>query len=52
MSIHNICFCGDIKNKYQYFLVEKKKKNNALSGARIIWHSCVCVSVCAGAHRM
>ena len=24
MSTHNICFCGEIKKKYQYFLDEKK----------------------------
>ena len=29
MSTHNICFCGELRKKYQYISVEK----SALSGA-------------------
>ena len=29
MSIHNICFCGEIrKYQYWYFKIEKKKKHH------------------------
>ena len=31
MSTHNICFHG-LKRKFEYFLAEKKKKNNTLCG--------------------
>ena len=24
MNINNVCFCGEKKDKYQYFLAEKK----------------------------
>ena len=31
MSTQNICFCGEIKKKYQYFFGFKKKKTHMLA---------------------